>query len=82
MPITPMTTAPDHIEAHHEDLREVEMLQCFENHYWDTLILTVPARLGDDREQVTRYVEEHYGQQCQYRRVVAWQVSCFQPGAE
>ena len=78
---TPLTTAPEHTETLDEDLREVEMLQCFENGSWDTLILMVPARLSEDQEQVTRYVEEHYGHQCQYRRVVAWQVSCFQPGA-
>jgi hypothetical protein len=81
MPAAPVTTLTEPAPSAGE-MQHIEMLLCFENRSWDTLVLPVPARLGEDREQVTRYVEEHYGRQCQYRRVVAWQVSCFQPGAE
>ena len=80
MPAAPVTTLPEPAPSA-DDMQHIEMLLCFENHSWDTLVLPVPARLGEDREQVTQYVEAHYGRQCRYRRVVAWQVSCFRPGA-
>lgn len=66
----------------------VEFLRAWEDHTWDTEIVTVPdtdlesikvTPAGDDAETLAKWAGEHLSGQTQYRKVILWSVYCVNP---